>query len=223
MVFAKDLTDSNTQGLMLLSQQRFDEAARTFRACLATLHDHLQSLAAEQKSLPPQDKTICYEAFPIEITKKNTCDTPSPLFSYDKGFMIVPTSQQGAEHSKTVDEHLFSCVFLYNLGLTFLLRGNLDLVSRRVDYKRSVALYTMSRNIYPGFQGCSLLLQLAILNNLAHIHLQNYDVEGFETCIELMREILCTNQDKDEEALSLFSLNVVLSDISHFFRLAPAA
>eukprot|EP00977_Amphora_coffeiformis_P000847 scaffold184_cov179-Amphora_coffeaeformis.AAC.6 len=227
MVSTKTLTDLNTQGLMLLSQQRFDEAAWTFRACLAEIREHLKTSAAEpQMTNSPlqQQKPLFYEAVPVEVTKMKISDSFSPLVSYDKGFMIVLADEQGADDSKMVDEHLFSAAVLCNLGLTFFLRGNAHPDSRRVDYKRSITLYNMSLTIHRETNGgSSLLLQLALHNNLARIHLHNYDVDAFETSIEWMKELLYTSKFDNDEELTFFSLNIVVSDGTHCFRLAEAA
>lgn len=229
MASTKTLIGANTQGLFLLTQQRFDEAARTFRGCLQELHELLQIQAADEAAnKTPTPKTLFYEAVPADVneeTPSRSMET-SPMLPYNKGFMVIFTGEEDREDAKIPDEHLFSAVFLYNLSLTFLLRGVARPDSRHVDYKRSIALFNMSVNFFPGMPrnaGGSSLLRLAVYNNLAHIHSQIYNIAAFESSLEVLKDLVCECQVENEEDHDFFALNVVVSDSFSSFRLAPAA
>ena len=220
------MIENNAKGLMLLSHQRFEESARIFRSCLGELHSQLEGSMGN----PNRDNTVPKSSLPYNIIPANVCSESvtdqSALTLYVKGFYVVPKNEQMDDDLSYEDEHLLSAVFLYNLTLTFHLRALVSPSTKNVNLKRSLALYEMILKFFRCLSetedAAASILQLAVFNNMAYIHLHNYDAGAFGTKVAWMKEILWTQTAADDE-YNVFCLNLVMTEHSNCFCLSPAA
>ena len=224
------LYETNAKGLLSLSQGRYDEAARTFRSCLSALHSLLieeKERHVEMHNMALMPRKPAYGVFPTSLLAESTVNDRSCFFLYNKAFFIAPLQQQVDDAIKTIDEHYFSAVFLYNLGLSFHLRAETMANTRSDDLKKALSMYNMALRFFQGMseheEEQSTLLMLAIFNNMAHIHLEFYDMVAFETRISWVSEVLEEGEGNEEQENSFFALNLLFSDQSNCFRLAPVA
>lgn len=224
------ISETNAKGVLLLSQERFEDAARTFRAGLSDLHSLLLQNPPLVGCDMSQEKPIRnlsghYQVAPTDIVTTASANDCSSFLLYSKAFFVVP-SMAAATERQAIDEHLISAVFLYNLGLSFHLRGHAFAKSRSTDHQRALYLYNMALKFFPALldrQGdTSTLLQLAIWNNMARIHLEHYDFEAFETRISWMDEQLQESLGNERD-YGFFVLNLAVLDPSTCFCLAAAA
>ena len=114
------------------------------------------------------------------------------------------------------------------LGLSFQLRGQKIANSRSSDLRKALSLYKMALRFFLGMSGHeeeqSTLLQLALYNNMAHIHLEQHDNDAFDRQVSRMNEVLLQGRCSwDEEEQGFFALNLVVSDQTNCVRVAPAA
>jgi hypothetical protein len=210
--------ERNTQGLMLLSEQRYKEAVRTFRSLLGDLHTMLGSEA------PKPEKRVFYKLVAVDI-KSTKCASQCPMALYTKGFLIEPTVNKHTEDVKLYeDAHLLSSVVLYNLAICVHLRAKTKSEFRQTNTKMALILYrtleTFFRAMTPAEQDYTLLLQLAVFNNTANVHMEHYDIDLFENSVRRMQSILHSVIDRD---LEFFCLNLFLADPLSCFSVAPCA
>ena len=224
------LYETNAKGLLFLSQGRYEEAARTFRSCLSDLHSLLieeNEHTVEVEKMTPMPRKTAYDVTPTNSLAESVVNDRSCFFLYNKAFFIVPLQQQVEDDIKTIDEHYFSAVFLYNLALSFHLRAQTMANSRSDDLKKALSMYNMALRFFQGMsegeEEKSTLLMLALFNNMAHIHLEFYDMAAFETRISWVNEVLQERLSNEEQEQSFFALNLLLSDQFNCFRLAPVA
>lgn len=230
IVSLKMLYEINANGLLFLSQGRYEQAARTFRSCLSDLHSLLieeNERHVEVHNMALMPRKPAYDVTPTNSLAESTVNDRSCFFLYNKAFCIAPLQQQVDDDIKTIDEHYFSAIFLYNLGLSFHLRAQTVANTRSDDLKKALSMYNMALRFFQGMseheEEQSALLMLAIFNNMAHIHLEFYDMAAFETRISWVSEVLQERWGNEEQEHSFFALNLHLSDQSNCFRLAPVA
>ena len=218
------IIERNTQGLLLLSHQRFDEAARTFRSCLVDLHTILATASPEQNKTRTTRKSF-YDIGPLDLAE--SCTSESQILPYTKGFFLQPNYEDdlGSTHVYH-DEHLLSAVFLYNLALTFHIRAQVYANPRQLNSKKAMSLYKMVVNFLRAMsfadRETSRLLQLAVFNNMAQIHMERYEIPAFVEKVSWMQDIVCSDIPREEE-VSFFALNLVLAEGTKCFHFAPAA
>lgn len=216
----KGFLERNAQGLVFLSEQRYEEAVRTFRSGLRDLHGLLGKEAS--RALPK----VFYELIPVDI-KTSKCETLCPMVLYTKGFFLDASFDEDTEDlSLYQDAHLLSSVFLYNLALCFHLRARTKSKLRQLNSNRALSLYEMVASFFqtmsPVEQAWTELLQLAAFNNMANIHMEHFEIAAFERTVGWMQNILHATVDQDQE-LSFFCLNLVTASPSIGFRMAPCA
>jgi tetratricopeptide (TPR) repeat protein len=120
----------------------------------------------------------------------------------------------------TTEEPEVGAVLLYNLGLIFHKRGNLE---------RAAKVYQLSLQVLREKHGSEVdeILILAVLYNLGHAYSQLFQPDKVCTCFNYLRKVLHdTSLEYGEDALDSdehsFFLNILLLESNHL-TLAPAA
>jgi len=155
------------------------------------------------------------------------------FFLYERAMEVIPPLQGVKEmntHPAMITKKLvyLSAVFLYNLGLAKHLRGRVESKSRTAAYKNALQLYQRAVNAIRevtqfGAQETeeTLLLQLALYNNMAHANYNFYNTSQSRKCLDQLDDALqrCTTFDEEHE---MFNINVIAADDQEQ-RVAPAA
>lgn len=230
------LLDLNNRGIRYLQEDRHDEAAHLFQSALMRLRDLLYG-DIEPAVDPNQDydvsmlqddsATICVCVAGNKREHHAAAHTFENQFSvYDHAF-TTPGRRMEQEVLASIDvENLTSACLLYNLGLCYHKRALVTGKSR--DLHQAVSLYKKAASLVEYISDAaehSLLLALALFNNMGHIYAEQFNAKEATRCMDSMEMILDSNECQDcvgEDEYYFFSF--------HFFVfperqvcLAPAA
>ena len=182
----------NNKGILYLRRGMYGEAANTFQNALIRLRDLVYGkIKSDANALNDKCRTTPF-ASPVTVKQSFSLQQHENPFSlYYHAFTLSAQSEKEILTSTDV-ENLASACLLYNLGLTYHMRG-LALV-RSKDLAQASSLYhkaaALAEHVESDASEQNLLLILAIFSNMGHIHSEHYDTKAAARCMDLLQMIL---------------------------------
>jgi len=210
----------NNQAIRELKDGSYVAAVQTFQQALHRMRDVLCRDCEAKGPASPVDRQCeqmqTEEADCIVVptdASKDSSNTFSSRYEnhfamFDGAFrMPLSLTENDVLESADVENFASSCL-LYNLGLAYHKKGLIDGSSRQLQqamglYKKSAILleYLEEQEEH------TMLLLLAIMNNMGHIYAEQYDIKEAGNCIDSLQYLLDTDECQlllDEDHYNFF-------------------
>lgn len=227
---------AHRRGLEKLTKGSFVEAIDDFRVTLRILVLETSSpINVMKPGIDEQESSNVATGLQFQLVPVSTCSSvdgvDGHLAIYNKAFLI-PATLDDSTLSESWSRHIISSVTLYNMALTFHLLASRSAVRQQQYLKEAAKFYNMALCVHDNGSdqaGYSIILSMAIWNNLGILFAQLDDsIHSFE-CIECLKRCLRSPlreliSDEYESHIEHFYMNVVFHEISrHQFNCAGAA
>ena len=239
MMWSDSIISLNYRAVAHLKAGNVRQAKITLRQALQVASENIE-LFDEEEMRSAEDKssfTVRASFTPLHTTKQSPVDTTtaSTLSIFDQAILFE------FDEPRTLDTlNLASAMILYNFGLTCHIEGLRS--NDSILLKKCLKAYHMA---YISILECSgdygsvvvkeaFLLQMALSNNMGHIHSYFYNIQEAEACIRSLRSAVnqsnatSTTDDSEmtlvvrEDYILFFFMNAVLF-AGNDLRFAPAA
>jgi tetratricopeptide (TPR) repeat protein len=205
------INDINSRAVLLLQQNRHNEAIRCLRRGLKFLLTHVVNTnskpltyEAQQQSVQTHHSSLkCVDSMDIEGDERLACGVVIPevrdiimSVSPDNVFVVFNRAFNLPHHSmlkSSADTTKASATLLYNMGMAWQHLGAQE--NNTAALKRALRADEMATMAYTELcQQCndsfSCLVMLALANNMAHIHSHFFNMQEARQCRDLIPQIL---------------------------------
>ena len=213
------LFELNNEGILWLQQGCHDEAGSIFQRALMRLRAILYSKIDASAFGEDDDQDM--EEVNSQSAKASVCVcvggqkrgnqecTENQFSLYDSAFVLPGRGVERQIFASADIENLTSATLLYNLGLCYHKRAMANGKSR--DLKQALSLYQKAASLAEYFDEAaehSVLLVLALFNNMGHIHAEHFETSEATRCMDSMEMVLDSHECQeflDEEEYYFFS------------------
>lgn len=154
-----------------------------------------------------------------------TQEQDSVLTFYDRAFTFL--NHENMDFDSPENKSSMTAMVLYNMALAHHRQG--IKLGRSKDLAVAMQFYRMAHSVLDQVKNVvgievHLLLLMALLNNMGHIHASTYNIEQTQRCIAWLKRALCSRHaavlEADDFTFFLAFVKIVPSDA---FKFAPAA
>jgi hypothetical protein len=208
------LTNNNTVNLMRLGS--FEKVASNFRSALAILHR-----VGQHEGFDLNDKVttncISVRSVPLDYSLFDTSSHQDHhAFSFYDRALVIDNAKLAVAFS-IGGQGCITAVVLFNAALTLHLQGRRNICLQQTSFKKAFQLYKMASEIID-FVHCdhevNLLVYLAALNNMGHIHSHFCEGREAQHCLQLLHvgleNVKSSGIDLFSEEYLLFSMNALI-------------
>jgi hypothetical protein len=210
----------NNNAVDLMQLGNFDKVASEFRSALAVLHRFGQH---EGVDLNDKVTTNCISvrSVPLDYSLFDTSSHQDHhAFSFFDRALVIDNAKSTVVCS-IVGEDCITAVVLFNAALALHLEGRRNICLQQTSFKKALLLYKMASEImerWLDFVHCdhevNLLVYLAVMNNMGHIHSHFCEGREAQDCLQLLHVGLETVKssgiDLYSEEYLLFSMNALI-------------
>jgi tetratricopeptide (TPR) repeat protein len=221
----------NNEGVQLLQTGSYTEAVKVFSQVLATVKGLLSEENREQEWSMEEGEAMA-ESVPFCHFKGPKCqmdfdevNTSGELFLFQRALVVdYDTSSSTMVHFNSLVK--LSSISLYNLALSYHM-GALEMKTSRKMFRKALTFYELAHSIQtPEELDLGVLLTLAIVNNIGHIHSLLNNKSKAEQCFQhLLSTIMYVTDCGEGEALPQFDgfFSNVMNSVLKQQPSAPAA
>lgn len=200
----------NNEGVQLLQAGSYNEAVKIFSHVLATVKTLLNEENREQTWTMDEDEAM--ETAPFCHFKGSKChmnfdeevNTTGELFLFQKALVVdYDNSSAALVHFNSLVK--LSSISLYNLALSYHL-GALEMKTSRKMFRKALTFYELAHSIQtPEELDLGVLLTLAIVNNIGHIHsVLNNKAKANQCFQHLLSTIMYVTDCGEGESVPMF-------------------
>lgn len=236
---------SNTAAVAVLQQGDHDQAVLLLCQALKSIRDcRIGSSSSSRKNQDSASSGICQAERSRQGADKNnraihcfesTDDVrmTSPggfFFLYSNAFSIqgVPTTTL-SHRDQQVLQNMLTSILLFNMALSFHRKGLFTATHSTKNLKRALRLYSMIREMHGDegkLQELPVLVQLALWNNIGHIHSHFFERKAAFHCQTRLAQGIANalrQRSFSTDDYNFFQRSTLYSNGDQGFHVAPAA
>jgi hypothetical protein len=210
----------NNNAVNLMQQGNFEKVASEFRSALAVLHR-----VGQHGGVDLNDKVttncISVRSVPLDDLLFDTSSHQDHhAFSLFDRALVIDNAKLAAACS-IGGQDCITAVVLFNVALAFHLQGRRNICLQQTSFKKALQLYKMAFEIMERWldfvdsdEEVNLLVYLAVINNIGHIHSHFCEGREAQHCLHLLHVGLETAKssgiDLFSEEYLLFSMNALI-------------